>query len=345
MPTTDSELEPCAHLHGDRIKGGDDPFVVAGIPDHHCRTVLPITLIQQYRFATPNPLQTRSPGIVAQRFLSAIVWKLDRSFDSVDPGPWTRDWGTGPEWGIWILDLRALAPPTLHLPRAPGPGPYPPHVPKRPCGGQMQRHSHALVAAAALSCLTFAAPAAVDAQSLGFGPPVRAGARRRQRGLVDAILGSPAAISSLAENGQKHGVIMLRHGVGVLRLNITSRSVVRWYLGVALTLTALSGILHWVVTPPTGLVRTFYADVGFAGEPLFQDRTTEVSLAFLDEERWTPSFGQVFVTAKVESGFMIQAAFGWPEVGWSPRLRSASSLVYASSGVRPLSDEWGRHRL
>ena len=62
-------------------------------------------------------------------------------------------------------------------------------------------------------------------------------------------------------------------------------------------------------------------------------------------ERWTPSFGQVFVTAKVESGFMIQAAFGWPEVGRSPRLRSASSLVYASSGVRPLSDEWGRHRL
>ena len=65
----------------------------------------------------------------------------------------------------------------------------------------------------------------------------------------------------------------------------------------------------------------------------------------LGRERWTPSFGQVFVTAKVESGFMIQAAFGWPEVGRSPRLRSASSLVYASSGVRPLSDEWGRHRL
>ena len=27
-------------------------------------------------------------------------------------------------------------------------------------------------------------------------------------------------------------------------------------------------------------------------------------------QRWTPSFGQVFVTAKVESGFMIQAALG-----------------------------------
>ena len=27
-------------------------------------------------------------------------------------------------------------------------------------------------------------------------------------------------------------------------------------------------------------------------------------------ERWTPSFGQVFVTAKVESGVMLQATWG-----------------------------------
>ena len=27
-------------------------------------------------------------------------------------------------------------------------------------------------------------------------------------------------------------------------------------------------------------------------------------------QRWTPSFGQVFVTAKVESGVMIQATLG-----------------------------------
>ena len=74
----------------------------------------------------------------------------------------------------------------------------------------------------------------------------------------------------------------------MLRLDITSRSVVRCSLGVALTLTALGGILHWVVAPPTGLIRTFYADVGFAGEPLFQDRTTEVSLAFLDEDPTLP---------------------------------------------------------
>ena len=73
-----------------------------------------------------------------------------------------------------------------------------------------------------------------------------------------------------------------------MRLDITNRRVVRWYLGVALTLTALGGILHWVVAPPTGLVRTFYSDVGFAGEPVFQDRTTEVNLAFLDEDPTLP---------------------------------------------------------
>ena len=33
----------------------------AGVPDQHCRTVSPIPLIRQYRFATPKPLQTR-PG-------------------------------------------------------------------------------------------------------------------------------------------------------------------------------------------------------------------------------------------------------------------------------------------
>ena len=37
-----------------------------------------------------------------------------------------------------------------------------------------------------------------------------------------------------------------------------------------------------------------------------------VNFQKFEEERWTPSFGQMFVTAKVESGFMIQAAFGWP---------------------------------
>ena len=62
----------------------------------------------------------------------------------------------------------------------------------------------------------------------------------------------------------------------------------RWYLGVALTLTALGGILHWVVAPPTGLVRTFYSEIGFAGEPLFQDRATEVNLALLDDDPTLP---------------------------------------------------------
>ncbi len=63
-------------------------------------------------------------------------------------------------------------------------------------------------------------------------------------------------------------------------------------------------------------------------------------------QRWTPSFGQVCVAAKVESGFMIQAALGLRDTGRSPGLlSSAPSSMYASSGVRSWSDECGRHSL
>ena len=55
-------------------------------------------------------------------------------------------------------------------------------------------------------------------------------------------------------------------------------------------------------------------------------------------ERWTPSFGQVFVTAKVESRVHDSS-------GVAPGLLFAPWSVYASSGVRSLSDEWGRRRL
>ena len=71
-------------------------------------------------------------------------------------------------------------------------------------------------------------------------------------------------------------------------MDSTSRRAVRWYLGVALTVTVGGGILHWLVAPSTGLVRTFYSDTGFAGEPLFQDRTPDVDLAFLDQDPTLP---------------------------------------------------------
>ncbi len=65
-----------------------------------------------------------------------------------------------------------------------------------------------------------------------------------------------------------------------------------------------------------------------------------------EPKRWTPSFGQVCVAAKVESGFMIQAALGLRDTGRSPGLlSSAPSSMYASSGVRSWSDECGRHSL
>ena len=56
------------------------------------------------------------------------------------------------------------------------------------------------------------------------------------------------------------------------------------------------------------------------------------------DKRWTPSFGQVFVTAKVESRVHDSS-------GVAPGLLFAPWSVYASSGVRSLSDEWGRRRL
>ncbi len=79
-----------------------------------------------------------------------------------------------------------------------------------------------------------------------------------------------------------------RDGGGSVRSHITPRRVLTWYLGVVLTLTALGGLLHWVAVRPTGLTRTFHADVGFAGDPLFQDRTAEVSLAFLEDDPALP---------------------------------------------------------
>ncbi len=81
------------------------------------------------------------------------------------------------------------------------------------------------------------------------------------------------------------------------------------------------------------------------GGPLVRDRFY-IWGAYGRQERWTPSFGQVCVAAKVESGFMIQAALGLRDTGRSPGLlSSAPSSMYASSGVRSWSDECGRHSL
>ena len=81
---------------------------------------------------------------------------------------------------------------------------------------------------------------------------------------------------------------MSRDSVRALMGNITRRRLVCWYLCVVATLTVLSGVLHGLIAPPMGLVRTFYATSGFSGEPLSQDRTTEISLAFLDQDPTLP---------------------------------------------------------
>ena len=77
-------------------------------------------------------------------------------------------------------------------------------------------------------------------------------------------------------------------GARALIADVTPRRLVWWYLCVVASLTVLTGAVHGLIAPPTGLVRTFYADTGFSGDPLFQDQTTEISLAFLDEDPTLP---------------------------------------------------------
>ena len=64
--------------------------------------------------------------------------------------------------------------------------------------------------------------------------------------------------------------------------------VIVWYLAVALTLTAVAGVLYWQVAPSTGLVRTFYDETGFAGEASFQERTADIDLGFLHDNPELP---------------------------------------------------------
>ncbi len=61
----------------------------------------------------------------------------------------------------------------------------------------------------------------------------------------------------------------------------------------AVLLTVLTAVLHWGFTPPAGFVRTFYPTGNFQSAPISDDRTTEVSLAFLGQNPSLPrrSFG------------------------------------------------------
>lgn len=61
-----------------------------------------------------------------------------------------------------------------------------------------------------------------------------------------------------------------------------------WYLAAGAVLTLLAVVLRWQVAPAAGLARSVYAGTGFAGEPLLQDRTAELDLAFLDRHPELP---------------------------------------------------------
>ena len=80
-------------------------------------------------------------------------------------------------------------------------------------------------------------------------------------------------------------------------LRIGSLRAVRWYLSIALAMTVAWGVMQWLVAPPTGLTRVFYLKNGEAGERFHPERTSDISLAFLEEDPMLPrrSFGVVWV--------------------------------------------------
>jgi hypothetical protein len=59
-------------------------------------------------------------------------------------------------------------------------------------------------------------------------------------------------------------------------------------IGVALALLLTGSAARWQLARRSGLTRTVFGDTGFAGSPLRIDRTTDVDLKFLDEDRHLP---------------------------------------------------------
>ena len=68
----------------------------------------------------------------------------------------------------------------------------------------------------------------------------------------------------------------------------TRRSAIRRYLYVALAMTIVGGAMQWLVAPPTGLTRTFYLSDGSDGLPFAPERTSDISLAFLEDDPSLP---------------------------------------------------------
>lgn len=68
----------------------------------------------------------------------------------------------------------------------------------------------------------------------------------------------------------------------------TRQPAVRWYLYVLLSVTVLAGVTQWLLAPPTGLIRTFYLTRAVGSAPQPPERTTDISLAFLEQDPTLP---------------------------------------------------------
>ena len=109
----------------------------------------------------------------------------------------------------------------------------------------------------------------------------------------------------------------------------TRRPSVRWYLVVASAMTVAAGAMPWLVVPPTGLIRTFYLRSGPDVLQFPPERTSDITLAFLEDDPALPS-----------RFFGVEWAGYW----YVPRDQTVVLLAGADDRVDILVDDQLAHR-
>ena len=71
-------------------------------------------------------------------------------------------------------------------------------------------------------------------------------------------------------------------------LRIGSLRGFKSFVCVVLATTVAWGAMQWLVAPPTGLIRTYYLQNGGADVRFHPERTSDISLAFLEQDPTLP---------------------------------------------------------
>ena len=101
--------------------------------------------------------------------------------------------------------------------------------------------------------------------------------RRRRGAIIDPLDVTGSNASDVQRRVRSRGSYAVIKG-------LARRSAVRWYVYVALAVTIVGGAMQWFVAPPTGLIRTFYLQNGLDGVQFQPEQTSDISLAFLEDD-------------------------------------------------------------